>query len=221
MKTSKKKLKTKKKSAKKRKSSRHPFKWLKYDGRNVRIDVDIAPLLSNMWELGIRTGSTCQASCCYSCKHDWKVAKQKDGTELHTHPKTDHCYDHVWITFEDVASYERFLNAVAVYEPWRKDDSAPPSMYELMCETKKSWGKSPYYTGNNDRWEVNFYPDNDGVIGHWKRHTTNGKRDGFNMWCEDGCKKNDFRVSVQLHFPRKHLALVSERVAAAAKEQVR
>lgn len=207
-----------KKTSDKTKLGRHHYKRFEYDGRTIAIDTELATLLPNMWQLGIRTAGCCQAECCYSCKHDWTETKQKDGTTLCTHPPTDHCKDHVWIIFEAIRDYEQFLNAVAVYEPYPEEEKASPTMYELVCSTQKC-GKSHYYTGNNDRWEVHFRPENDGVAGHWKRHTRNGKRDGFAMWSEDTCTKNDFRIQANLHFPRKHLSYVEKRIQLAVDAQ--
>jgi hypothetical protein len=195
----------------KTKDGRHRFKWLKYEGENVRIDVDIAPLLTNLWKLGIHTTNSCQASCCYACGHKVIEKKDKDGRYTAVVP-TKHCYDHVWLTFPDMRDYERLLNVVAVYEPirtpWSQDGR---TMYELV----RSVWKMGTYRGKDDGWEARFYVENRGVQGHFKRHTYNGKRDGFEMWCETGCKKNDFRFEPQIHFPRKHLPYVEERVQLA------
>lgn len=191
---------------------RHKFKWMVYKGRKIRIDRDIAPLLSNMWELGIGTTNCCQAVCARSCKHKTKITKYKDGSSLYSKIKTRDCKDRVWIVFDSARSFEKFLNVVAVYEKWKRDK--PEGMYEhIQGFTLKS---HPH-----DVWEVIPYFDNLGVMYHEERMPLT-KANGFpkgrktiGILVEDSCKKNQFKMMPQLWFPRKHLEYVEERIRLA------
>lgn len=176
----------------KNKSGRHPFKWLKYEGQKVRIDKDIAPLLSGMWKLGIYTTNSCQAT------YHWTICSRK----------TKECKEFVWIVFETAKDIERFYDYVAVWEPL-SDIGSGFNMYEKMSGI--GYGLEPHSV-----WYVLARMDNLGVEGHWKRNGK-GKNNSYTVWEEDGCKKNQFVLQPQLWFPRKHLSYVEERIKLALK----
>jgi predicted transposase YbfD/YdcC len=192
----------------------HKYKWMYYKDSKVRIDRDIAPLLSKMWELGIETYNACQAMCSRSCKHTKKVKKYKDGTSLSYHTKTKHCYDRVWIAFESARALEKFLNIVSVYEK-----NSDGSMYDHI--QGYSAHEHPH-----DAWASLLVLENLGIQYHeertpipkrwWKRNSKT-----YGCIVEDGCKKNNFRVAPQLWFPRKHLVYVEERLQLAIDKKIK
>lgn len=58
-------------------AGRQHTKILSYQDRNVRVDEEIALLISNMWKLGINTLGCCQAHCSFECDHTIKVHPAK------------------------------------------------------------------------------------------------------------------------------------------------
>ena len=78
----------------------HTAKILTYNGRKVKIDKDIAPLLSKMWKLGIKTSNSCQGQCATFCQHKQKIITYKDKSTLYTKIKTKYCNDRIWIVFQ-------------------------------------------------------------------------------------------------------------------------
>jgi len=186
----------------------HSYKWLVYKGNKVRIDREIASLISNLWELGIGTTNSCQASCSYKCDHKWKIFKYKDGSELFKKIKSRYCHDQVWICFDGARSYEKFLNVVAVYE------DKPGGMYEhIQGHTIKS---HPHNV-----WTVTTYIENTGIILREERQPVVKSdnlpkhRKTVGVYVEDGCKKNNFKIMPQLHFPRKHISYVEQKLKEA------
>jgi hypothetical protein len=196
---------------------RHKFKWLTYKGKRIRIDQEIAPLLSKMWELGINTKGCCQATCHFCCNHKWKSSKTKDGFAHYELIETKNCYDSVWLAFESMKDLERLFNSVAEYSQERN------SMYHLMnCDCVVRTPDKKGYKVWPDSWAFIFYMSNQGVYGHWGRPTwAKGQRSTQILWIEDGCKKNDFVMQPQITFPRKHIPYVEERLQLAldAKEK--
>lgn len=173
------------------KDGRHPFKWLTYEGQKVRIDEDIAPLLSDMWKLGIKTYNSCQATRSNNC---------------YTHKTTKECSKFVWIVFETSKDIERFYNYIAVWEE-TKINIEDFNMYERIL----GWG---YGIDPHGVWYLSATMDNEGVEGHWKRKGK-GKGNSYSIWEEDACKINKFNLLPQLWIPRKHLSYVEERIKLA------
>ncbi len=186
----------------------HKAKLISYHGRKVKIDEDIAPLISNMWKLGINTISSCQAHCSFKCNHKYKVhPKDADGHQLWELIPKKYCRDNIWIAFQSNYDLELFYNAVAEYS---KEDG---SMYEFMCHG--NWKENP-----REIWSTSWRVENAGVKGHWGRpvFSKGGKRSTFECWIDDDCKKNNFVTVPQLTFPHKHLSYVEERIALAIKK---
>jgi hypothetical protein len=191
----------------KNKSGRHPFKWMLYQDTKVAIDRDIAPLLSKMWSLGIKTTNSCQGHCSFNCNHKTKSSKDKDGITFTRPILTSNCHQFVWLAFDSAKDVERLYNLVAEYS---KDNN---STYNRMsCDRFVGGGK---FQRPIENWELNFYLDNRGVEGHWGRPKWGNKRSTVLMWVEDECKKNNFVISPQLTFPRKDLSYVEARLQLA------
>lgn len=183
----------------KNKDGRHPFKWMRYNRRNIRIDRDIVPLISKMWEAGIGTTNSCQEHCSLDCPHKYKVIRN-----VHTPIRTKHCLNSVWIAFESSSDLELLFNIVAEYAPYDKDDA----MYHKMRADR--FVDSRKMIPNN--WAFSFLLSNLGVEGHFGRPTFNGKRSTQEMWIEDGCKKNNFRLQPQITIPKIHVPYVVARL---------
>lgn len=194
------------------KDGRHKFKWLTYEGQKVRIDADIAPLLTSLWTLGIKTTNSCHAQCSFTCGHKTKTTKLEDGGYCLSPIKTKDCDNNVWIAFESIQDLEKFFNLVAKY------DTSRGSMYELMnCDLfVQTTGK---YNYTKDAWAFSFYMRNMGLLGHFGRPMWRGKRMKHEVWIEDGCGKNHFRVQPQLTFPRKHLPYIEAQLQLALKNR--
>lgn len=193
------------KKNKRNKDGRHPFKWLKYKGENVRIDADIASLVSNLWKLGIHTANSCQSQCSFDCGHKIKIhPKDKDGYTFCETIRGKNCGSHIWLVFEKAGDIEKFYNYVCEYAPYTDQDA----MYNNILYRKK---------GSNEKWTIRSYIQNYGVVGHFgKRMTPNGKRrETVETWIEEGCRKNQFCLQPQLTFPRKHLEYVEKRIEKA------
>jgi len=195
-------------------NKRHPFKWKKYKGHNIRIDKDIVPLLEKMWALGIGTTNSCQRQCSIACDHKYKEKKLKCGCTYSQPVRTKYCLNSVWIAFESVKDIERFYNIVAEYASYHAHDSMYHKMGADRFVTTRRSGRKWV-----DRWAFDFLFSNQGVDGHWGRPTFNGKRSTQEMWIEDGCKKNKFVLQPQITFPRTHLKYVEERLDAALKRK--
>ncbi len=182
----------------------HKGKTLTFRGEKVKIDEDIAPLISNLWKLGIMTTNSCQGQCSFKCNHKVKVhPKDKKGCTYYESLWTKHCQDNIWIVFEHAVDVEKFYNIVAEYV-----ENDQGTMYHKM----RGGG------GPRDRWCLNFYPRNLGIQHRVGRPTINGYRSTQLLYIEDGCKKNDFVMMPQLTFPHKHLSYVEERIALAIKK---
>lgn len=201
------------------KSGRHPFKWMVYEGEKIRIDRDIAPLLSSIWELGIHTTNSCQGVCSRHCKHKVIHTKLKTGELLSEKIKTPECRNRVWIAFASARDLERFINLVAVYE---KD--VREGMYELI----NGWGSHDEWKRGKfrcikhpDNWEYIHHMPNRGIRDHVERFPNNipGEPKYYYAFVEDDCPKNNFRMQPQLQFPRKHLPYVMERLEAALQRK--
>jgi len=164
----------------KTKDGRHKFKWMKYNGNNIRIDIELANIISMMWKLGINTTNCCQTHCSFNCNHKYKIIK--DG-EL-THYKkilTKECDTYSWICFESARDIELFYNCIAI-----NSESFPDRL----------------------SWVIFADMNNHGVIYHIGRPTINGVREKQDQWIEDGCKENNFQMQPQLTFPKKHIKLI-------------
>lgn len=176
------------------KSTRHPFKWLKYNEQNIRIDKDIAPLISRIWKLGIKTTSSCQEHCSFVCGHKIKIINN-----YYEPVRTKRCKNHIWIVFASAKDLEKFYNYVAEYS------TNHTSLYEYIIRTADK-------NYHDSIWSLDWVPVNYGIFGHWGRQTINGKRQTYEVWIEDGCDKNNFIMQPQLTFPKKHLKYVEERL---------
>lgn len=197
-----------------RKDGRHHFKWMKYDGRNVAIDKDIAVLLSKMWRLGIHTTNSCQASCSFVCKH--KVKWKKDKLGYYSQKiKTKNCDNNIWIAFDSVKDIERFYNIVAEYVNHHNNDYDSSMYHRMGCDL--------FVQTNDvralDGWCFSFYMCNRGTYGHWGRPTRSGKRSTYTMWVEEGCDKNHFVIEPQITIPHTHLKFVEEKLDSALKQK--
>ena len=189
------------------KDGRHRFKWMTYEGQNVRIDRDIAHLMSLMWRLGIETSNSCHAHCSFLCRCKNKKAKDKNGEVFHKKVLTKNCHNNVWITFPSTRSLEQFLNIVAEYS---EEDG---SMYHLMnCDRVMATPKTKRL---KDSWAYCFVMNNNGVTGYWGRPIINGKRSTCELWVETGCKKNKLVIAPQLTFPRAHIEHVTKKLQQA------
>lgn len=191
------------------KDGRHKAKILTYDGVKVRIDKEIAPLLSNMWKMGIRTVNSCQAHCSFKCDHKIKKhPKDKEGYTFYESLWTDHCQDCIWLVFEHALDIELFYNIVAEYLPYEKEAG---TMYAHI--QGHDFKKNP-----RDVWSVQSSMRNYGVEGHFDYGMSpSGKREKYKTWHEDSCKNNIFILQPQLTFPRKHLAYVEAKIKEALK----
>jgi len=190
---------TQKQFKKQNKDGKHPFKWLLWRENKVRVDKEIAPLISNLWKLGINTLNSCQAHCSFNCDHKWNQFRDKIIP-------TGHCDNNVWIVFETAKDYQKFLNIVANYNEKK--------MYEHIIYSYFSPKK---YDPN--RWATQFFMENLGVEGEWKRPYFNKKRVEYQMFVETGCGKNNFNTQVQLTFPQKHLEYVEKKINSVLKEE--
>lgn len=206
-----------------KKSGRHPFKWMVYEGEKIRIDRDIVPLLSKMWEYGIHTTNSCQGVCSREyCKHKVVVKKLKNGNLYDKVLRTKNCGDRIWIAFASARDMERFYNLVAVYEKWRRGQ--PDSMYEKI----NGWAGRDVVKGgkfkferNSDNWEVQLHMPNEGVLGHWIEIPNGFPNESkfITVWEEDECPRNNFRIQPQIWFPRKHLSYVMEKIELAVNRK--
>lgn len=186
------------------KLGRHRAKLLEYDGRRVRIDEEIAPMIQSMWKLGIKTSNSCQGACSFECDH--KIKKHpvaKDGSQYFEKIKTKHCRDCIWLVFESTKDAELFYNCVAEYVKGYE-----PSMYMNIngFDRKKN---------ARDVWILDCSARNNGVLGRWSKATRNGVRNTYQTWEEDRCETNNFIIEPQLTFPRKHLQYVEKRLKLA------
>lgn len=193
------------------KNGRHPFKWMKYDGRNVRIDKDIATLLSKMWKLGIHTTNSCQANCSFACNHKLKTTKYKNGTSYTKKIKTKNCHNNVWLAFDSVKDVELLYNLLAEYVPYSNKNYNTSMYHKMSCDLFIRENDRPTLDG----WCFRFYMCNRGTYGHWGRPKWGSKRSTCVMWVEDGCDKNDFVMEPQITFPRTHLQYVESRLDIA------
>lgn len=164
----------------------HPFKWLKFDGEKVRIDKEIAPLLSNLWKLGIRTTNSCQEHCSFNCKHKYKKSYDEDGCLCSYIIPTKKCWDSIWLCFEQASDLEKFYNIIAKY------------------------GSTDYDVVSS--WPIRHHIINYGIEGCFTRPIINGKRSTVPLFKETSCRKNNFIVSPQLTFPRKYLSFIEDKI---------
>lgn len=188
---------------------KHKFKWLKFNNQKVRIDAEIASLISDLWKLDISTHNCCQAHCAPSCKHKFN----NDGKIL-----TKHCNNYVWITFTSTKDFEKFLNIVAVYE----QDAEYNSMYsniDLCCN-------GPRKSCPGDHWEAKAFMYNLGVTlketrelipEDCKKYYPKNQKT-YGMFNEMGCKENNYAVLMSLFFPRKHLKYVEKKIKEALNQ---
>jgi hypothetical protein len=151
---------------------KHKTKLLSHNGEKIPIDVDIAGLISNVWKLGIDTFGCCQSS-------DDIIGGRKND---------------VWIVFSNTGSFERFLDAVAVFkQPQSK--SLDSRMYSNILGH-----------GSDEPWKVDVWYDNHGLLPcKVQKHA----------WTDQYCEKNEFVVRHILWFPRAHLPYVERQVQLA------
>lgn len=164
----------------------HRFKWMIHKGEKIRIDRKIAPLISELWRLGINTVGSCEDYCNLFCPHKWKN-KVIDGEKVIAKVKTPQCYQNVWLVFEKARDLEKFYNLLLEF------DTDGNSQYEKVL----------YQTGfDSDSWSVRYSIVNYGVYGEVRDK----------IFHETGCKKNKFVVQPQLTFPTKQLSSVLEKL---------
>lgn len=200
------------------KNGRHHFKWMLYQGQKIRIDRDIVPLLTSMWELGIGTTNSCQGVCSRNC-HKVTHTKLKDGTIYSDYKRTADCKSRIWIAFDSAKSLERFTNLVAVYEKDNRD-----SMYELIngWSSHDEWKRGKFRCiPNPDNWEHIHHMPNLGVRFHVERFPNNipSEPKYYHAYVDDDCPRNNFRMEPQIKFPRKHLSYVMERLNLALQRK--
>ena len=199
------------------KNEPHKFKWVNCNGDKVRIDRNIAPLISNMWKLGIGTTNCCQSVCAPSCKHKNRDIIYKDGSKLQSFYRTKHCGDRIWIVFDSGMSLEKFLNIVAVFEE-ENDGSNDIGMYGFIhgyCPLKYP----------NDIWHIDLSFRNNGVdfaSRRVKQRLASGtKQKTISILKEISCKNNDFRILPHLYFPSEHLSYVEGKIILANENKNR
>lgn len=183
---------------------KHKFKWIIYEGDRVAIDAEIVPLITKLWKLGIKTTSSCQALCSFNCDHKWKKNKN-DYQKINS----KNCYSDIWLCFNSSEDLEKLYNIVAEYS---KDNK---SMYNKMGCDRVIYDSGLKFKRIIDCWEFLFIMDNRGIEGHWGRPTFGKKQSTQLMWIEDKCSKNNFVISPQITFPRKHLSYVEEKLQLA------
>ena len=186
----------------------HVAKYLTIDGRRVRIDANIAPLIDGLQRLGIMTFSSCGASCggCCDLKHRliskraWMVERYgPDRGKRITYwkySKPKQCENSVWLVFETTADAARFLNVCS--RPGDPEDlrDMMKGQFGYRGKPSLSWKWKSHVDDLNDR----RYMDH---RGYWV-----GQRQGN--------PKFDFYM--YLVFPHAHLDLVTERVLARCKK---
>lgn len=111
---------------------RHP------DGYEVPLDVEIAPLVAEMWRAGVRTQQSCQ-----------------EGHSGYT-----------WLVFDDLRDLAYFLSIVGVYEPdkdsvWNRmteHDSSAPTPGPEFEPGRWRYGLLPYVELTDDEWPFDEEP---------------------------------------------------------------
>lgn len=192
----------------------HKTKYINFNNKRFIIDAEIAPLISNIWKLDIKTTSCCQGHCAPSCNHKTKIIKNLDNSATIEKIKGKHCNNYVQICFASGTDFEKFLDIVAEYE---KD--AEEGMY-YNIDRSFAISKSP-----TDRWEMVPFFDNRGIelitkrfpIEEDQKHCFPKNHKTYGAFVEIGCKQNDFRLMPQLYFPRKHLKYVEDKIKLALK----
>jgi len=195
----------------KTKDGRHHFKWMTYQGKKIRIDKDIAPLMTLLWRFGIETTNSCHAMCRLNCTHKYVKRMDPKYGDMVMYPiKEEHCGQYAWLVFNSVADLEHLFNLVAEYGT---------EMYDLMgCGGHLLGRGKTRYKVPLDKWIYSFNLENRGVQGHWGRPMINGKRSTQEMWTDDGCEENQFVLTPQVTFPRKHIAYLVQRLQKVANE---
>lgn len=186
-------------------TGQHKAKYLTIEGRRCRIDANIAPLIDGLQRLGIKTFSSCGASCGGWCKLHHKLITKR---ARYTSPRTGksytywkfrqpkQCSESVWLVFESTYDAARFLNVCS-----RPEDD------EVLRD--KMLGQHGPKRGCSHSWLWKSKADdlNDRRVmdhrGYWV-----GKR--------QGPPKFDFYMACI--FPHAHLELVTERVLARCKK---
>lgn len=138
---------------------RHPAKFLILQGQRVLIDADLAPLIAALDALGIRTTSSCQASCAGRCHRKHKRLPNGSFRDKHgkvqpisrsQRPKA--CRESFYLSFLSVEDGEEFLDILregetdedllsAMTECGRRDRrwiwsfsfNDPPRPYSFIC----------------------------------------------------------------------------------------
>ena len=167
-------------------ATKHRFKWMYHKGEKIRIDRKIAPLMSELWRLGINTISSCEDYCNLLCPHKWED-RMIDGEKISAVVKTPHCKKNVWLVFEKARDLEKFYNLLLEF------DTDYDSAYEKILYQSKF---------DPDNWAVRYSVVNHGVHGKVRGR----------IFYETGCKKNKFCVQPQLTFPTKQLPSILEKL---------
>lgn len=175
----------------------HVAKYLTIDGRRIRIDANIAQLVSGLDRLGIRTFSSCDSGCGGWCKRkhkqlpdtsEWtKVKGKKTLVKVSHHKKPKQCSESVWLAFESATDAMKMLNVV-----YDNDDAE-----KLQCHMQ-GFGRKQSHA-----WVWNVGVDN---------INDRGFMDSRGYWrgTRFGPAKFDFFCNVV--FPHAHLGLVTQRV---------
>lgn len=187
----------------------HKGKYFTYYDKRVKIDTKLAQIMSYMWGLGINTIGSCQSSCCPKCKHKHEVKTYKDGSKLYKKIKTKYCHKFAAISFYTAADAELFYNYIAEYS---KDDK---TMYARMNGFSQE-----HFTKN---WHMSVFPQNYGETIKEKRVKStmaSGRKNKYEYHLvDDGCKKNNFAMTVNLWFPIEHIKYVEDRLEKAFANQ--
>jgi hypothetical protein len=184
---------------------RHPTLPFFYKGELVRIDRELAPIIADLWALGIDTQNCCQQSCAGWCpkKHRSKLIKKGKTAEW---TKVRYCQDRAYIAFASAEDYQAFLNLMADWT--KRPRSAKGRLYNRIAP----WSPGDTRHWKTDAWVAQIWLDNGGILAHINRDQ---------MIVEDSCKKNDFRISVMLFLPRTDLDFVGKRLRKAVEKKGR
>lgn len=186
--------------------SKHKTKYLTYKGSKVKIDKDIAGLISKMWKLGINTNNSCQAMCSFLCDHKVKIIIENESKrKVYTKVLKKYCNNSIWIVFESVKDLELFYNIVAKYDT--------PMYDKMSCDRFVRVSNKEKFIYDN--WGFGFLMNNNGVNGHWGRPIIDGKRSTCEMWIDDGCNQNDFVLRPQITFPKEHQVFIERQLDIA------
>jgi hypothetical protein len=174
----------------------HRAKILYFDGRRIRIDFLLAPLIQALHTLGIETTSCCQGSCAGHCRRrHYATGKpitytNSDGTKGSYRKKIvpKRCQETAYIAFPTPAAASKFLNIVY--------DHKDPE--ELRFQIRGEGGHP-----NTWIWDA----DIDGCVVESENRVT---RRG--CWVTKPKRPFNLTIGMLCMFPRAHLTMVTDRV---------